>query len=231
MLAVLPTHDMAAGGPYYFREGFLRKTCPRPCGSDAVFDGVAWYRLSEVYARHGTYDMSRDVPCQVPRHLLFPALCGTLRPVTSQDDPRSIRSQLIAARKAAGRMSQKELAEKVGVDERTVKRWEASDERKGHIPDEERVQLLLDVLPLDPSEFTQAVERRRPANRAPVGELEAILDRLLSLRPDQVDLLRGEAAELAGAIRRLSEKADLVADRLDALAAPGNGHQADGTSG
>lgn len=72
---------------------------------------------------------------------------------------------------------------------------------------------------------------RRSVTQAPVGELEAILERLLALSPQEQDLLRPAAAELANAIRQLSEKADQVADRLDALATPGNGHQSEGTSG
>lgn len=69
------------------------------------------------------------------------------------------------------------------------------------------------------------------SRRTPVGDLEVVLDRLLALRPDQLDLLRPEAAELADAIRDLSEKADRVAERLDGLATSGNGHELGGSSG
>lgn len=129
------------------------------------------------------------------------------------------------------RVSQRELARRlagpdasagvVSTKRRQVSRW-----CSGKGMSEDSAYAIAEALGVEPRRFYSP-----RVTGQPVGELEAILDRLLALRPDQMDLLRGEAAELAGAIRRLSEKADLVADRLDALAAPGNGHQADGTSG
>lgn len=171
-----------------------------------------------------THCTSRHVTCQDPRAFFFPATCGVIRHVTRRNglDPVAVGERIRALR---GRTTQKMLAEALGVGTTAVMRWEGGK----HAPDEENSRRLAAYFE-EPLE-TFFAPQSRGSSRAPVGELEVILDRLLALPREDLPLIREVAGELANEIRRLSEKADRVADFLDGLATPSNGHQAGGTSG
>jgi transcriptional regulator with XRE-family HTH domain len=131
------------------------------------------------------------------------------------------------------RVAKRELARRllpVGADRKAIdnKRSQINRWANGSVSmSEASAYEVAEALGVEPRLFYKP----RVSKGVPVGELETILDRLLSLTPEQQELLRTEAALLADAIRRLSEKAVLVADHLDGLATPHNGHRAGGTSG
>jgi transcriptional regulator with XRE-family HTH domain len=137
-------------------------------------------------------------------------------------DPRLVGSRI---RDLRGKTTQKDLAAALNVGTSAVMRWEGGK----HAPDYDNAVKLAGYFDRELEFFYEP--QARWASEAPVGELEAILDRLLVLTPAQQAALAPEAERLADAIRALSLKADRVADLLEALTAPHNGHELPGTSG